>query len=490
MVMGMTIKKRLIISNILMILVPVCITLLIALGCVGGIWYTLSHGTGLGFDDSKDFFQASQSMSPLVEEALKGSTDEQTAKLSALGSLLDRGAMSLTVEKDGQTFYSYGTSENRDPDLVKAADVLGNNGILSSNQRNLFARTMTIRGNTYLILLFSTSRKLSYGTLKVVIALAAVVLVFTIFLSVLLTDRFLTKFVFQKIAQPLDILAHGVRQIRDGNLDYRIEYAYNDEFAPICTDFNEMAARLRASVELTRRHEESRKELMAGISHDLRSPLTSVRAYVEGLLDGVAKTPAMQKNYLMTIKNKAEDIERMVSQIFLFSKLEMDEYPVESKPLRLDYVVDELLQAYGDEYASHGLKISAKTIPACIAADSEQLRRVLYNIIDNSLKYKVEAIGRLDIILRETDTNYVLTLADDGPGVSPEALPKLFDVFYRSDPARQNPDKGSGLGLAIAARAVERMGGMIWAENGEEGGLAIMISFPKEGELDEQNSDY
>ncbi len=97
-----------------------------------------------------------------------------------------------------------------------------------------------------------------------------------------------------------------------------------------------MAARLKTSVARTRQDEESRKELLAGISHDLRSPLTSIRAYVEGLLDGVAKTPEARQRYLLTIKAKAEDIDRMVSQLFLFSKLDMAEYPMEPRTLRLD----------------------------------------------------------------------------------------------------------------------------------------------------------
>jgi signal transduction histidine kinase len=286
--------------------------------------------------------------------------------------------------------------------------------------------------------------------------------------------------VFQKIERPLDILAGGVRQISEGNLEYRIEYGSQDEFTPVCADFNEMAVRLKASVELLQQHEQSRKELLVGVSHDLRSPLTSIRAYVEGLLDGVAKTPEAQKGYLETIKSKAQDIDRMLAKIFLFSKMELGEYPDNPELLRLDDEVRQLIRAVGAEYEEKGLILSADVlVPATVSADPDQLQRVLINIMENSQKYRTKATGILNISLLEENGGYRLSLRDDGPGVSEIALPHLFEVFYRSDPSRQNPNRGSGLGLAIAANAVHRMNGTIEAKAGENGGLEIVIWLPK-----------
>ncbi len=303
---------------------------------------------------------------------------------------------------------------------------------------------------------------------------------FAILVSILLTNRFLTKFVFQKIEQPLNILSDGVRQISDGNLEHRIEYDCQDEFAPICADFNEMAARLKASVELTDQHEQSRKELLAGISHDLRSPLTSIRAYVEGLLDGIAKTPETQKGYLEIIKSKAEDIDRMLSKIFLFSKMELGEYPDNPELLRLDDEIRQFIRALGTEYEEKGLVLSAHAlVPATVLADPDQLRRVMTNIIENSAKYNTKDTGTLTISLWEENGGYFLSLCDDGPGVPKEALSHLFEVFYRSDPSRQNPHRGSGLGLAITANAIQRMNGTIDAKAGKNGGLEIVIWLPK-----------
>ena len=478
---NMTIKKRLAVSNILMILVPVAITALIALMCIGVIWFSVTHSVGVGFQDSEDFYKASRSIAMIVEKALDDmSHTGRPEGLAKLSHMLDKGSMSLSVDSSGKNIYQYGLIADADKVLIEAANTLGGESFVSNGNRELYVKQSKVNGVVYRIEIFASPSKLSYRTLKITIALSIVILILAIFLSIVFTNRFLTKFVFQKIEDPLDILGNGVRQISDGNLKYRLEYKSQDEFTPICADFNEMAARLEASAEQLQQHEQSRKELLAGISHDLRSPLTSIRAYVEGLLDGVAKTPEAQRGYLEIIKNKAEDIDRMLAKLFLFSKMELGEYPDNPELLQLDDEVRQLVRALSAEYEENGLILSIGTLtPAIVWADPDQLRRVLTNIMENSLKYKTKAIGNLSISLLEENGGYLLSLCDDGPGVSQDALPHLFEVFYRSDPSRQNPNRGSGLGLAIAANAVHRMNGTIEAKSGENGGLKIVIWLPK-----------
>lgn len=478
---SITIKKRLVISNVLMILVPVLITVFIGFVCVGIIWASIRYGAGLGFEDSEDFYRASHGISMLVEQSLTDGTHKsQVEDLAAISRILDKNAMALRVDSSGETIYRYGRAADDDETLLKAVEGLGGNGFVSNGNRELYVRQPEINGRVYNIAIFASPSELSYGTLKVAIVFSAIILLFAVFFSILLTNRFLTRFVFQKIERPLDILSDGVRQISDGNLEHRIDYKEQDEFAPVCADFNEMAARLKASEERTAQHEQSRKELLVGISHDLRSPLTSIRAYVEGLLDGVAKTSEAQRGYLETIKGKAEDIDRMLSNIFQFSKMELGEYPVNPELLHLDDEVRQLVRALGTEYEEKGLTLAiGSLVPATVSADPDQLRRVLTNIMENSAKYKTKDMGILTFSLRKDEDGYRLSLCDDGPGVPEEALSHLFEVFYRSDPSRQNPHRGSGLGLAIAANAVQRMNGTIEAKINENGGLEIVICLPK-----------
>lgn len=475
----MTVKKRLFISNILMILIPVCITALIACGCVGAVWYTVTHSNGASFDDSEEFCNASRGISAVIEEVLRGKPDEVKTRLNSLGGLLDRKSIALTIKNDGHEYYTYGSAGSTDDSLQKAGEALGGEGIVSSGGRSLYVHNIrTKHRGDFQIFLYCSQTQLSYKTLQIVAAAALALLAAGIVLSIFFTNRFLTKFVFRRIEEPLELLAGGVGQISDGNLDFRIEYDGSDEFAPICRDFNEMAARLKESVERIQRHEVSRRQLMADISHDLRSPLTSVKAYVEGLLDGVAKTPEMQQKYLLTIKTRAEDIDRMVSQMFTFSQLELDEYPTHPQPLRLDDEIRKFADCYGKEYSARGLDIEADLTGTEITADPEQLRGILTNIADNSLKYKNKARGKLRISVQSAGGRILLIMADDGPGAKEEDLSRLFDPFYRSDPARHGPSRGSGLGLAIVAKAIQRMGGSVKATNSCGGGLEITAVLP------------
>lgn len=471
----MTIKKRLFWSNIFMIAVPVISTVLIGCVCVGLIWLSLIGGMGLGIQDQEDFDHACMAISEMLEYDI-----DRDAGFSFVKPLLDSNRMALKIVAEGETLFEYGMKEDGDAALLSAAESLGGQPTLTMEGRSLYVGAEQVKGVDYTIYLFGNYHgRETYSELKVSLVLSAIVIAFTIFLSILLTNRFLTKFVFRRIEEPLDILAGGVHEIRDGNLEYRITYGQEDEFWSICEDFNEMAVRLKQSVDRMQAQEKSRRELVAGISHDLRSPLTSIQAYVEGLLDGVARTPESQKKYLETIKQKAEELAHIISQLFLFSKMELGEYPENLQFLSLDEKISETVSALQEEYARQGLEIHMELVPARISADPVYLHRIFMNVLENSLKYKGEGLANLWICLEQIPDGYRLSFADDGLGVEQEALPHLFEVFYRSDPSRQNPGKGSGLGLAIVANAVQRMGGRVQALANEPHGLIIRIDFPE-----------
>ncbi len=481
----MTIKKRLFWSNIFMILVPVMAAAFVGILCIGFIWLAFINGFGIEIHDQEEFEMVCTLASEKVEDAIKKESD-----FSSLEPLVDSNGMAIKICSGKEIIYSYGTQTADDNALYAAADSLGNRATVTQNGRVLNRSEIKVHGMVYILYLSGGYNHIrSYEDLKMIAAIAVILIAFTIFLSILLTNRFLTRFILRRIEEPLDILSDGVHELRDGNLDFRIVYDQRDEFQPICEDFNEMAVRLKDSVQKIQQQEKSRKELIAGISHDIRSPLTSIQAYVEGLLDGVAKTPESQRQYLKTVKTKAEDLAHIVSQLFLFSKMELGEYPENPQPIRLDEIISATIASLQEEYAQKGLKIDTTLSPITLIADSMQIQRIITNILENSLKYKNKEIGKAYITLCKKENGCRLSFFDDGPGVPPEALSHLFEVFYRSDPSRQNPGSGSGLGLAIVANAVQRMGGTIMAENNEEGGLTIQIDFPNEVIIDEKNID-
>ena len=148
----------------------------------------------------------------------------------------------------------------------------------------------------------------------------------------------------------------------------------------------------------------------------------------------------------------------------------------------LDKEIENIVENYSEEYREKGLEISVGNLNKCVAEiDREQFLRVMLNIIDNSLKYKNKEVGHLCIELEKNENSCTIKMADDGIGVTQSSLHKLFDVFYRTDNARENPSGGSGLGLAITAKIIERLNGSIRAENRENGGLTIIITLPRKG---------
>jgi signal transduction histidine kinase len=239
-----------------------------------------------------------------------------------------------------------------------------------------------------------------------------------------------------------------------------------------------MAAKLETSTAQQKKDEASRRELIAGISHDLRTPLTSIKGYIEGIETGVAATPEMQEKYLGIIKNKAADMEHIIEQLFLFSKLDMDEFPLTMRRVDITRAVTDMIEDSLSEYASRGLDIQFAEMPknTFVNVDVLMLRNVIINILENSVKYKALERGQMEISATTVNSNVLLRFADNGPGVQSDMLPKLFDVFYRTDPSRSK--LGSGLGLAISVKIIERMGGSIHAELPPSGGLVIVIRLP------------
>ena len=287
------------------------------------------------------------------------------------------------------------------------------------------------------------------------------------------TNFYLTRHLFRHIQTPLDTLVAGVKRIQDGNLDTCIGYETDDEFRPACDAVDEMAARLKCSLEAQSRQQQQRQELIAGMSHDLKSPLTSIRAYTEGLLDGVAKDDAARTRYLQTIYAKETELETLVNRLFAFAKLDLNEAPTEPEALRLSETLSEIVAGFDAE----GLDVRLDDLPdGKVLADRTLLSRCICNLLDNSRKYGAKQVT----LSAATDEKAVsVSVSDDGPGVEESQLEKIFALGYRTDSARQNPAGGSGIGLAVVKKAAEQMHGSAKAEHTDGGGLRVTITLPR-----------
>ncbi len=296
-------------------------------------------------------------------------------------------------------------------------------------------------------------------------------------LTIFFTNVYLTRALFRHISEPLDALVAGVERIQRGDLDSPIAYTGGDEFKAACDAVDLMAAKLKAALEDEQRRAQSRKELIAGMSHDLKSPLTSIRAYSEALRDGVAATPELRQRYIETVCRKEQEIEGMVNRLFEFSKLDLSALPLDMQPVDAKAVID----AVSADYAAAADIDTAALVGHTVLADESQLARIAKNIIDNAVKYSGRERVRMAISAEARGGMVTLRFADDGRGVDEGQRDKLFDVFYRADPARGRGTEGSGIGLAVVRRAAEEMGGSAAAERSPLGGLCICVTLKRGG---------
>jgi signal transduction histidine kinase len=290
---------------------------------------------------------------------------------------------------------------------------------------------------------------------------------------------YLSRLLSRHVLEPLTALQKASAEIKKGNLEYTLDVSSHDELGKTCHDFDTMRRELKSSREKQEKYEQNRKELIAGISHDLSTPLTLLKGYASGIRDGIASTPEKQRHYVDCIYTTACAMEQLVDKLFLFSKLDLGRMTFTLKPLPIYRYIYDVVQEIQPALHEQGLDVTltGPDTPAIVTIDSLQFRRVLENLISNSLKYKQGDTGRVEFTVTPSGRQVRIDCIDHGMGAPPESLSKLFDSFYRTDAARSDI-KGNGLGLAIAKQILTGMGGTILALETPGGGLTIRMTLP------------
>lgn len=300
----------------------------------------------------------------------------------------------------------------------------------------------------------------------------------------------LTYFVSRSIIRPLRSLKRAALEIKEGNLSTPVRRESRDEIGELAGAFEEMRIKLKQSVDLQLQYEDNRKHLISNISHDLKTPVTAIKGYVEGIIDGVTDSPEKMDRYLKTIHAKTLQMDRMIDELFLFSKLDLKRLPFHFEEVNLDAFLQDCTDELQMDAEKREIKLEYEPAslqgPAVIVADREKLKRVFVNVIENSIKYMDKENGRIWINLAQEGDVFRVIVKDNGQGISAEALPFIFDRFYRADPARNANTGGSGLGLAIAQHIVEEHGGMITAASEPGVGTVVMISLKRRTEGDRE----
>lgn len=346
----------------------------------------------------------------------------------------------------------------------------------------------------------------------------AIKLFFISFIMILLlTALILTLWIYSGIIRPIKLLRVGANEMIEGNLDFSLmeeepvfsdmaegaghsdmdnglgfsavgkkqrffHKKHQDEMELFIRDFERMRIKTKETMDERIQFENDLREMISNISHDLKTPLTAIKGYTEGIMDGVADTKEKQEKYLHTIYKKADEMIYLVDELSFYSKIDCNTIPYEFRKVNLnDYFMDCISEFALDlEVKNISLSFSNYVNQSVeIVADVEKLRRVLHNIIGNSQKYMDKEKGSIQIRIREKDIFVEVEVEDNGCGIDEQDLDSIFDRFFRSDASRNSKRRGSGLGLAISRKIIEDHGGKIWAESIKGEGTSIFFTLCK-----------
>lgn len=276
-----------------------------------------------------------------------------------------------------------------------------------------------------------------------------------------------------------------MQKVKSGELDGGIPVLRQDELGEVCEEFNEMQRQLKQSKEEQMKYEAYRKGLISSISHDLRTPLTTIKGYVGGILDGIADTEEKKKKYLLAVQTRTKDLEHLVDQLSSYNKMENHMFHYQKEQTDLKEFVREYLAENEAFISEHRLDIVLSAQHSVnLLMDRGAFKRILDNLLTNSIRYREKEQSRIEISIQKKNGRIFWSVADDGPGVAENCLEKIFESFCRLDEARSHCSEGSGLGLAIVKRIVTDHQGIIYAR--DRAGLEICMEFP-ENEKEDRN---
>jgi histidine kinase len=488
----MSIRLRLVLSYIAMLIIPILVTLLVAHFASQYYFSGMQKGEGgVFFSPIKKALQEREDILRKIKVVSLKSPEKLLKEdyLKELDGELKKVSSGIIVRKDNDVFYA--TSKSSGVDIENYLPSFGEynqdvplklrlpNRKLILTQQDFYFEDKS-EGTVFLITDLQPLIKI-FRRLSVIIAIAVIIVL-------ILTNGFLTYVVAKRIVNPLNKLKDSANKIKEGNLNFSVDINSKDEIGELSTAFNDMRVRLKDSLELQLQYEDNRKELISNISHDLRTPITAIKGYVEGIRDGVADTPERMSKYINTIYKKAVDADRLIEELFLYSKLDLSKLEFSFTEVNIVKYLKDSMEELQFDLEKGGMTISFHTVvdkDITVMADIQQLKRVIMNIVDNSVKYMNKENGEIQVNLSDDSGHVTIMFKDNGQGIEETTLPYIFDRFYRADLSRNTSTGGSGLGLSIAKKIIEEHGGKMWAESVEGQGTSIFFTLNiwKSGEV-------
>ena len=303
------------------------------------------------------------------------------------------------------------------------------------------------------------------------------------FVILLLTAIIMVVWIYRGIAPQLKMLKVAANNIKEGNLDFSVASQGTDEMSELCNAFEDMRVRLKNNAKDRLEDEAEQRALISNIAHDLKTPITAIKGYAEGMLDGVADTPEKQEKYIRTIYNKAVEMNTLINELTLYSNIDTNKIPYNFQKLNLRAYFEDCIEELGMDLENQHIRLDYANFvdpDVLIIADPEQLGRIIHNIVSNSVKYmRADVASRVGIVIKDVGDFVQVEISDNGKGIATQDLPYVFDRFYRADTSRNSAAGGSGIGLSIVKKIIEDHGGKIWVTSKENEGTTMYFVIRK-----------
>lgn len=493
----MKLKTRLSIAFVSLITLPVIFSVLVFCGAghfqIRSIERTYGI-TGMNYTSLMNTIQMPNTITKSDYYELEETARTAPEKLEDAGylhnfneQLREKGSY-LLVREDNEIFYLGGNEQNIDHILedlpsYEEYNADSENGIYIGEVQSLvkqvdFTGSNGEEGSAFIV---TDVRKM----LPEVTAFMRNILVAILGILVI-TGALLVMWIYRGIQSPLAKMQQAAQNIKEGNLDFELTPDADDELGQLCQDFEDMRKRLKDNAEEKLAYDKESKELISNISHDLKTPITAIKGYVEGIMDGVADTPEKMDKYIRTIYNKANEMDLLINELTLYSKIDTNRIPYNFGTMSVNAYFDDCAEDLKLELEEHGVEFGYFNYvgeEVQIIADAEQLKRVVNNIITNSLKYMDKKRARINLRVKDVGDFIQVELEDNGKGIAAKDLPYIFDRFYRTDASRNSSKGGSGIGLSIVKKIVEEHGGKIWATSREGTGTVMYFVIRKYQEV-------
>ena len=482
----MKFKTRLWITFVTMIVLPVILTS-IAFGIIS---YTLIHKEGMNYGiEINDYTMWSDSISSFgkvtdevfyklqIQAEMDSSRFLEEDYLDIVNENIKDAASYIIVRKGDDIYYSGNETATKQlasrlPEygsVVEGADV----GYYYNDMQKFVKQIDFVfpdkdQGSLFIVTKVSS-----------IISKTLVLYLFITIVGILaLTSIMLIQWIRRGVFLPIQEMNIAMHHIANGNFDYVLQCKENstDEMGDLYKSYEDMRLKLKESTAEMKEKEKQNKELVSNITHDLKTPITSIKGYVEGLVDGVADTEEKRERYIKTIYTKSCDMDRLINELTFYSGIDSNRIPYHFHKLNVTDYFNDCVEEVGFDLESENIQLNYTNLidpKTLVIADPEQMKKVVNNIIGNSIKYMDKEKGIIDIRLIEDNDSIRVEIADNGKGIASKDLGNIFDRFYRTDTSRNSSQGGSGIGLSIVKKIIEDHGGYIWATSKEGVGTCM-----------------